>query len=123
MTHSTHTLTPHPSCDIPSSISNTILCTTPPPLHSSSKLRSRFFLGGTDYSILQTHFQGQLHTLPELFGGTAPNDRISPWLTEEVKQWQLEQNQDKGGKEGGKDNKDNDTTTSADKLPSTSKLP
>ena len=76
---------------------------------SSTKLRSRFFLGGTDYTILQTHFKNQMHTLPEAFGGTAPNDGISPWLTEEVKRMS---HQDKEGKDAV-----------SDKLPHSGKSP
>ena len=76
-----------------------------------------------------------MHTLPEAFGGTAPNDRISPWLTEEVKRWQdkdkgdkvkdsdmsdKDKDSDKGGNDKGKDKSDKDTLS--DKLPHT-KLP
>ena len=75
-----------------------------------------------------------MHALPEAFGGTAPNDRISPWLTEEVKRWQDKDkdkgdkvkdsdmsDKDKGGDDKGKEKSDKDTLS--DKLPHTSKLP
>jgi hypothetical protein len=50
----------------------------------STKLRSRFHLGGKNYSILQEHFKDNMDALPLSFGGNAPDNAAAPWLLQEI---------------------------------------